>query len=373
MLRQSIFSRRNHPINTDKIIKLSFLIFVSLLVGAFLLLVKKLLIPFIFSFLLAYILSPLVTYLEAKGIRRGVVVTLLYAGAVVVCGVLVFLFGPKIIDEIGKLQDNMGMYITTAKTFIQAAKDFVLQLPMFSSTSGRNFLEQTIFPKIATASAAMMANVPHYVMGLLSTVSLLFLIPFISFFILLEGKNIVNTIFANIPARHIETALSLVCEIDETIGRYLRGQILDALCVATLTIIGLSILGVDQAFILGGLVGLGNLVPYLGTVIGGAPTIIIVLLKTQSMLAVAKVIAMFMIVQFCDNHFIAPFVVGNTVQAHPVAIMTSLLIGGYFFGPLGMLFAVPTYCILKVIVQVLWRYFVHTEHTGVAPSHGTMI
>jgi predicted PurR-regulated permease PerM len=163
----------------------------------------------------------------------------------------------------------------------------------------------------------------------------------------------------------------MIYNIEQQISSYLRGQILAAGSVAILSIIGLFILnqtGANMTLIvfIGIIAGLANLIPMVGPFVGMIPAILIALMNNlgndaalahqlfgviPSPFFMLDIIFMFIIVQQIDNNFITPILVGESVGLHPMAVMIVLLIGGTMMGPLGMLFAIPTAGVLKVIIS----------------------
>ncbi|MFH1715249.1 MAG: AI-2E family transporter [Elusimicrobiota bacterium] len=332
-------------------------LFLLIIAGYFFLLTKKILMPFIFSALFAYILNPIVSYIESFGIKRAFAVTLLYLIIIIMLIILINFIFPLLANEIINFKEHLPYYANQTKNYIILTKNYIISRPFLKQQGGLVLFTEEIFPKFAQFLTANISKAPKHIFNILSTVSLMLLIPFISFFMLINGKKFIKTVFNTIPSKYVETSLSLICEIDVVIGKYIRGQLLDAASVGILSTIGLLILNVDHAPLLGTLAGIGNLIPYLGPIVGGVPAAIITLFKTKSLFAVIKVVLMFMTVQFVDNNFITPFVVGKTVELHPIAILFALLVGGQFFGPIGMLFAVPTLCIFKITISILFKHF----------------
>jgi len=158
-----------------------------------------------------------------------------------------------------------------------------------------------------------------------------------------------------IPTRFVETTLSLVSEIDEILGRYIRGQLVESMFVAAMSTIGLLIIGVDYAFLIGILAGLGNLIPYLGPVVGALPAIVVAFAKFHSMGPVLQVLLVFALVQIIDNNIVQPLVFSRGVQLNAVIVIFVLMAGAQVGGVLGMFLAVPVACIVKVVLSVLMR------------------
>jgi predicted PurR-regulated permease PerM len=187
------------------------------------------------------------------------------------------------------------------------------------------------------------------------------------------GSNVVNIVLGLIIAFYIlkdleyfkrlynETAEALMKErknqklsnffsdVNSVVSNFIRGQLLDALIVGILSSIGLSIIKLDFAVLIGMTAGISNIIPYFGPIMGSVPAIIVGLLSGSPVKALLAIIVL-VAVQQIDGALIAPRVVGKSVGLHPVFVMLSIIIGGAYFGLLGMLIAVPTAAITKMFL-----------------------
>jgi predicted PurR-regulated permease PerM len=316
---------------------------------------KNILIPFVLSFVVAYVLNSFIAYFESFGLKRNVIIILFYILVIAVVGFLINIFAKEIYREIITLRNSIPFYIDQAKNYFKFFTDYISKNTVIVDTL-KNLgigIDDINFNEIIFGYIEKM---PKRIMGLVPFISLLFAVPFISFFMLLGWKRVIRKIFDIIPSKYIETSLSLFSEMNSVLGRYIRGQLLDAFFVGVLSIVGLYILGVDHAITFGVIAGIGNIVPYLGPTLGCIPAVIVVMVKTHSIIACIKVIVLFVIIQFIDNHFMTPFIVGRSVKINPVLVLFSLLVGAKFFGVIGLLLAVPTFCILKIIFSIMIKY-----------------
>lgn len=197
-----------------------------------------------------------------------------------------------------------------------------------------------------------------------------FIVLIFTIILLIEYHDFKRTLVKFLPNKYLEVGLRTIFNIEQQISKYLRGQILAASSVAVLSILGLFILNQFNAnitliFFIGIIAGLANLIPMVGPFFGMIPAILISLMNNigsdsallhllfgviPSPYFIFDIILMFIIVQQIDNNFITPIVVGESVGLHPMAVMIVLLIGGILIGPLGMLFAIPSAGVLKVII-----------------------
>ncbi len=149
--------------------------------------------------------------------------------------------------------------------------------------------------------------------------------------------------------RHNEKLTSLLTEINGVVANFIRGQLLVALILGVTSSIALYLVGLDYAVLVGMFAGLCNIIPYFGPVVGSAIAVIVALISGSPLKALLAVMAL-VVVQQLDGNIITPKIVGDSVGLHPVFIMLSIVIGGSLFGLVGMLLAVPTAGIIKLLL-----------------------
>lgn len=150
------------------------------------------------------------------------------------------------------------------------------------------------------------------------------------------------------PASYRKEGLHIIKDTSETIAAYIQGQVIVALFVGTLALIGYLIIGLDYALVMALLVAVTNMIPYVGPLIGGAPAVIIAIFTspTQALL----VIIVITIAQQIEGNILSPLILGKRLDTHPATIIILLLVAGNLAGILGMILAVPTYAAVKTIV-----------------------
>ncbi len=192
-------------------------------------------------------------------------------------------------------------------------------------------------------------------------VGIIFLIgPIIAFYLLVDLPNIARICRSLVPTRARGDVMVVARRLNRAIGGYFRGQLAVAAIVGTMASIGMAIIDLPFWLIVGIIAGLFNMIPLIGPWIGAVPGIIIAL--TTRDVGTAVWVAVIMAgVQQIDNHFISPLVMQRAVKLHPAAVMLALLAGGTLGGFLGLLLAVPTMAVIKIIVGHVWRRFVLEE------------
>jgi len=176
---------------------------------------------------------------------------------------------------------------------------------------------------------------------------------FISFYLLKDydffKKLYLNSVSLLMKESKFKNLNKTIFEINYIISRFIRGQLLDGLIVGLISSIGLSIIGLDFAILIGFTAGIANIIPYVGPLIGCIPAIIIGLLSPNPIIALWAVIVL-LAVQQLDGAVISPKVVGDSMGLHPIFIIMAITIGGSLAGIMGMLLSVPIAGIIKLFL-----------------------
>jgi len=207
--------------------------------------------------------------------------------------------------------------------------------------------------KLRDLGSALIAKAPRLILSAFSWFSLLVIVPFVTFFLLKDGRRMKHWLISLVPNRYFELSLNLMWKINRQIGAYIRGQILAAIVVALLSIIGLRIIGLRYYVIVGLIAGISNLIPYLGPVIGILSGVLVALVTGGSIATLASVVVVFIAVQLIDNSFVSPLVIARSVHLHPLVVIFAILAGSQLMGLLGMLIAVPVTGTIKVAIETL--------------------
>jgi len=189
----------------------------------------------------------------------------------------------------------------------------------------------------------------------------LFSVLFLTFFFLKDETLFFNAILLFVPDEYDEKASRILTRIREGLSRYFIGLSVEIFTMMLLIFLGLKIMGVENALLIAFLGGLMNVIPYVGPIIG---TLIGIFITTEMGLSlevydtipsmILTVVAVFLIANMIDNFVLQPIIYSNVVQAHPVEIFLIILIAGSLAGILGMIFAIPSYMLFRIILSELF-------------------
>jgi len=310
--------------------------------------------PLLGSVLLTFILEPIVNYFETKGYRRLWVILGISLAVVLVFAAGIWLVVPRIIAESQNIMAGLPEYTETIKTTIGSLQETLQKrFPQFEIPD----LYQHIASRFS-GSGLDTTMVVDKITGLFSILSVVAIIPIISFFLLVDGHLIHKAIMKVIPNRYFEMSILLIYKTVTALKLFLRGQLIDASAVGVLTSIGLLIIGLPYAIVIGIIAGLGNLIPYLGPIIGFVPALMVVVMSPEGLtvMRLVAVVVVFAMVQFIEGTFVYPIAVGKSVDLHPLVVIIGITIGGQLGGIVGMILVIPIISIVKVSLEVLHTY-----------------
>lgn len=307
------------------------------------------------SLLLSFLLAPVVGFAENRGIPRVVVVLSIYVIVVTVFLLVIVFVGPIVTSEATRLTQELPVYEERLESML---KDFRASLtdrvPGIDIPELYPLLRGELVPDAGFDLGTALSRVS----GLFSVLMILVIIPVITFFFIVDGHLIQKALLRLIPNRYFEMCVLLLNRTGAALQSFIRGQLIDALYVGVMTTVGMAAIGLPYFVVVGLFAGLGNLIPYLGPIIGFIPALLVTLL-TPGMFTggtILLIAVIFVVVQLTESAFVYPIAVGKNVDLHPLIVILGITIGGRIGGILGMLIAVPIISIVKVTVEVVTTY-----------------
>ena len=176
------------------------------------------------------------------------------------------------------------------------------------------------------------------------------LTPFMAFYLVKDRLLIGRVLMQIVPVGRKKQVLEFSHDLDQRLGGYIRGQLWLSLSVAVLSFVALFLINIPYAFPLAGIMGIFNVIPYIGPVIGSLPAVLVA--STISGNLIVWVIVVAFAIQMVESHLLSPWILGNSVHIHPVMIMILLLIGGDLAGIAGLILVVPLYIVASIVIHV---------------------
>jgi putative permease len=295
--------------------------------------------------LLAYVLNPVVTRLEYRGMPRGVASAIVLIAIACLVAVGWYIFSPIAIDQLRALQaggesSQASRALNSLQTLLRDRFDFLglgsIDL-QFEFQKAKNTLVQR-------ASDVFLEGSFSILIGVVMT-------PFVMFFLLKDGSLMKKYFISLVPNRYFEFTMDLFYKMDMQLGNYLRGQFIDALVFGLLATLTLWILGVPYFVFIGIFAGLANLIPFVGPIAGALAAIVPAILEQGDVLRAVYVVIAFGVLKLIDDFVVQPLAVGKTVNLHPMVVAIGIVVAGHLFGIIGMLLVVPLLGFLRVVLE----------------------
>ena len=324
------------------------LIAVGILVVVFILyLARAALFPFIISIVLAELLYPFVEFLERwmparrrfPGVARVVSILIIYILFLAIIAVILYLTLSTIISEGRHFLESVPQMYEQARASVEKLyAEYSDRIPDEFVTQIQELLE---------SSAGVLADAAKNVAlkaisGVVSTVSFiigLIVVPILLFYLLKDKDELLDGVYAPLSSnveRHTRNVLGIIHSV---IGSYIRAQLISVSIVGILVFVGLTLLGVEFALILGILAAVFAIIPIVGAIIGAVPGVLIALANDPD--KIIWVVLVYVIAQLIESNVVTPRLQANAVRLHPVIVMTILVIAADIAGIWGMIAGVP--------------------------------
>lgn len=335
------------PFTLDRIVRI--IIGVLLLVAAGLLINRlgDVLLPFVLAWLLAYLIYPLMRFVQVKlRVRNRILAIAVTLLTIFGClFLLAYLLVPPIIEQTQRAIRIATMLISENRLGIEIPPAIMTTIQNFLNTFNA---ESLTYDNMESLSSYLLPYVWKVIAGagnVVVNVVLSFMVLLYLIFILKDYENISTYWIELIPKHYRPFILQVGEDLKQGMNKYFRGQALIALMVGILFCIGFSIINLPMAILFGLMAGLMNMVPYLQTV-AIIPGMLLAVIKAAEynqdfLLAALSVLAVFAIVQVIEEVFLTPKVMGKATGLNPAIILLSLSIWGSLFGMVGMILALP--------------------------------
>ena len=310
---------------------------------------SRVLTPYIFGVILAYLLDPLVDKLESFGLPRAISSIAIMLLALSILFLSAFLFVPALIGQIESLLVSLpDIYSFVLDLIKSIIPDFVQREP--GLTDG--FLD--LKAALATNGINIASKFASYALATFDFLVLFLIVPVITFYLLMDWDKILHKFSNYLPRGAFKEVYEAILKIDNVLAGFVRGQLLICLALSLLYSVSLLALGLNYSLIIGLFAGLISFIPFLGASVGAIIALSVAALQFWSYpIMIAYVGIVFIVGQLIESNLLTPKLVGNSVRLHPVIIMLSVSIGGALSGLSGVMLAVPVTAIIAVLFREL--------------------
>ncbi len=313
--------------------------------------------PFAISTLLAYLGDPLVDRLEKVSVRnwkigRTLAVSVVFLLMFMLITIVLVIIIPLLVDQIKLLVERFPQWIEwfTGIALPWLADKLGFDLKEFDPGRITGMLK-AYWREISTAAFGVIDVVSRGGKVVVVWMINLALIPVVTFYLLRDWDLFTQRIQEMLPRNMQSETIRVASEIDEVLGAFIRGQLMVMLALGVIYSIGLSLIGIEFAVLIGMGAGLLSIVPYLGSIIGVLVAVIAAYFQFHDGFHVIMTLVVFTTGQMVESMFLTPNLVGDRIGLHPVVVIFAVLAGGQLFGFLGILLALPAAAALNVVVR----------------------
>ena len=311
----------------------------------------KILTPLFIGIVIAWLLNPVVNYLEKKGIRRIIGVSLSYVVLIAIIYLILNSIIPLAYNQISDLSQLVPKILSNIESIIDKV------LGHFNNIDAINVseLKDKIIGVTDGYANGIYNDLPNHIVGIvrgfISGAGTFLIGMIIGFFLLLGFNNVGDSLMIFVPGKFQESTKELTSKITKALRGYVNGALFDASIIFVACSIAFALIGLKSPILFALFCALMNVIPYAGPYIGGFPAILVAF--SQGMGVGIGVTLSIVIIQALEGNIMSPIVMSKTTKLHPVTIIVGLLIFGHFFGIVGMLLSTPIISVGKVVIEFI--------------------
>ncbi|WP_455043498.1 AI-2E family transporter [Granulicatella adiacens] len=308
-----------------------------------------------------YLVKPIYDYLLNKKVPKGIAILLVMVGVIVIFIMIITSLVPIIQKQLLDLVSQLPYYYQ----IISEQVEKFMQTGFFETIQEQFNKINTDFIQSITERLNGILNFTFSgigsVVGIIGDIIITIMtMPVILYYLLKDGNKVIPFVTRMFPTRSQHKISVMLNEMNQQVSSYIRGQITVAICVGFTYIIGYTLIGLPYGVTIGMIAGLLTIIPYLGSIIGLTPALIIGFVTNPTL--ALHVFLVFVIEQLIESRVLQPLILGSSLKMHPVTILIILLAAGKMFGLVGLLIAVPVYAVVKVFITHFFAWY--KEYSG---------
>lgn len=307
--------------------------------------------PFFIAAFITYLLHPVVERLHESYLPRWLAILIIYFIFFGGLGYAIYKGVPAFIDQLRDLVENAPEFANQYRQWITLIQEQTSTWPDGIQTK----IDERIL-SLENALESLLTKVLDSFMNIINSAVTISIIPFIAFYMLKDIESIKKAAWYLTPKKWRTNGILFLREVDKSLGSYIRGQFLVCLFIGAISTLLFWLVKMKYPLLLGSIIGLTNVIPYFGPIIGLIPALIIAATISIKMVVYSLIIVA--ILQFLEGNVLSPLIVGKSLHMHPLLIMFALLAGGEIGGVIGLILAVPILAVLKVSLVHARNHFI---------------
>ena len=317
--------------------KIFFLLLFFLLSILFIYLIEFL-IPFFAGLLIAYLLDPLVDYLEENKIKRAIATTIILFFFFLVILLLSFLIFPILSIQLKNFLIEFPVVIDTLNQKLNLVIEY-LQKKAFQDSNLE--LLNNILPNFSNLITGFLKNIVSSSLAVFNIITIILVTPIVSWYFLKDWDDILINIKSLLPSKQKKISIKYAKEVDLIFSSYLRGQIIVSLFLTLFYFSSFYILGLNYSLFIGIFAGFFSFIPLIGIIVSFIITALLSYLQFLNILTIFYILLIFLVAQLLESNYLTPKFIGKRLGLHPLAVLFSIFVFGALFGIIGIIFATP--------------------------------
>jgi len=330
-----------------------FLLILSIVLISFYLF--NVLLPFFLGLFIAYLLDPLVDWLENKNILRGIGATIVLLVFFFFIFLLTFLIIPilfaQTVSFINDFPDIINKLNNLINFFLEYLKKKLIFFPVSELTSN-------ISPSITKATIAVLKNFASSSMAVFNIITLLLITPIVSWYFLRDWDKMSNSILDLVSKKYKSTVVDYLKKIDLILSSYLRGQLLVSLFLSLFYCLCFTYMELNYSFFIAIFSGFFSFIPVIGIILSYIVASILTYLQFVDFSYLIYIAVIFLTAQLLESNLLTPKLIGNKLGLHPLVVIFSIFVFGALFGIVGVIFSIP---LTSILVMLFKKKFFNEE------------
>ena len=303
--------------------------------------------PVLASIIIAYLLEGLVGYLERIGSPRFVAVLIVFCGFMAFVVFLTFGLMPLLSRQATQLIQQLPVMVGRGQDLLMTLPERYPQV--FSVEQVQDLIAAIRAETLALGQQVVSLSLAS-VVGIITWIVYLFLVPLMVFFFMKDKQRIIGWMTGFLP-KDRKLLTDVWHDVDDQIGNYVRGKFVEIIIVWIVTYVTFAILGLQFSLLLGVIVGMSVLIPYIGAIAVTIPVAIVAYFQWGFNADFAWVLVAYTVIQMLDGNVLVPLLFSEAVNLHPVAIIAAILIFGGIWGFWGIFFAIPLATLVQAVIK----------------------
>ena len=307
--------------------------------------------------LLAYAVVPVIDRLH-RFMPRALAMVLVYVVAIVLFGLLAYLTIKTLIPQLNSLAQSVQSFVTPGSNGQESPLDQMLK-SVGITQSQINSATKQLQSQLSTIAADVAKGLEPLIGGLISAGFNILITVVVSVYLLVDGYRFGNWLIGSSPLSQRGWVSSVLEILQHVVGGYIRGQIIMSTCMGVLQFVGMAILGVPYAPLIGVLAFILEFIPTIGTIVTGFVAVVIALTVSWQLALITLIYTI--IVDCIEGYVLSPRIMGRAVEIRPVVSLLAMIAGSELFGIWGAILAAPTMGLIQALVGAYWQYYQKTH------------